>query len=68
MGDGERNNRCAAHAAAHEMRACNVQMLEQPFALRDVMPPGDRLDPPARLAAFAPVEQDAGEMRRQMIE
>jgi hypothetical protein len=54
--------------AAHEMRARNAQMLEQPFALRDVMPPSDRLDPPARLAAFAPVEQDAGEMRRQMIE
>jgi hypothetical protein len=68
MGDGERNNRCAAHAAAPEMRACNVQMLEQPFALRDVMPPGDRLDPSARLAAFASVEQDAAKMRRQMIE
>src|SRR5260370_34147563 len=68
MGDGARNNRRAAHAAAHEMRARNLQMLEQPFALRDVMPPSDRLDPPPRFAAFSPVEQDAGAMRRQIIE
>jgi hypothetical protein len=45
-----------------------VQVLEQAFALRDIMRPGDRFDPAAGLTAFAAVEQDAGEMRRQMIE
>jgi hypothetical protein len=45
-----------------------VQVLEQAFALRDIMRLGDRFDPAAGLTAFAAVEQDAGEMRRQMIE
>ena len=45
-----------------------LQMVEQAFALRDVMRPGHGLDAAAGLAAFAAVEQDAGEVLRQMIE
>src|SRR6185437_1187325 len=42
-------------------------MVEQPFALRHVMRPGDALHPAAGLAAFAAVERDAGKMLRQVI-
>jgi hypothetical protein len=50
------------------MGARDAQMLEQAFALRHVMRPTDRLDAAAGLAAFAAIEKDAGEMRRQMVE
>ena len=50
------------------MRTRDVQVLQQSFALRHIMRPGDRLDPASGLTAFAAVKQDAGEMRRQMIE
>src|SRR5580704_19011119 len=68
MRDGKRRDRRAAHAAAHQMRALDAEMVEQAFALRDEMPPGDALDPPAGLAAFAAVEQDAAKTLWQMIE
>ena len=64
----KRRDRRAAHAAAHEMRALDAEMIEQPFTLGDEMLPGDALHPAARLAAFAAVEQDAGKTLRQMIE
>jgi len=47
------------------MRARDVQVVEQAFALRHVMRRGDRLG--TGLAAFAPVEQDASERRRQVV-
>src|SRR5262249_7758394 len=62
------HHRAAPHAAAHDMRAFDPEVIEQAFALRDVMRPGDALDAAAGLAAFAPVEQDAGVALRQMIE
>ncbi len=65
---GERRNRRTAHAAAHEMRARDAEMIEQTFALRDEVLPGHRLDAPARLSAFAAVEHDAGEVLRQMFD
>src|SRR5580704_17207459 len=68
MRDGKGRDRRAAHAAAHQMRALDAEMIEQTFALGDEMPPGDALDPAAGLAAFAAVEQDAGKTLRQMIE
>ena len=52
------------HAAAHQMRAFDLQMFEQAFTLRDVVRPGDAFDAPARLAAFAPVEHEAGVVLR----
>ena len=61
MRDAESRDRPATHAAAHDMRARNSQMIEQPFALGDEMHPGHALDAAAGLAAFAAVEQDAGE-------
>jgi hypothetical protein len=67
MGDGEGGDRRAAHAATHQVRALDAEMIEQAFALRDEMLPGDALDPAARLAAFAAVEQDAGKTLWQMI-
>jgi len=66
MGDGKTRYRRAAHAAADEMRARDLQVIKQAFALRHVMRPRDRLDAAAGLAAFPPIEQDAGEMRGQM--
>src|ERR1700719_3988071 len=68
MRDGKRRDRRAAHAATHQMRAFDAEMVEQPLTLRDKMLPGDALDPAAGLAAFAAVEQDAGKTLRQMIE
>src|SRR5712691_11639558 len=43
-------------------------MIEQSLALRDVVRPGHALDAAARLAAFAPVEHDAGVFFRQVVE
>src|SRR5688572_16846403 len=43
-------------------------MLEQPLALPDVVRPGDALDTAARLARFAPVEEDAAVRPREMVE
>src|SRR5579871_2685714 len=50
------------------MRARNAEIVEQAFALGDVVGPGDRLDAAARLAAFAAIERNAGEFLRQVIE
>src|SRR5580704_7301178 len=68
MRDRKRRDRRTTHAAAHEMRALDAEMVEQSLTLGDEMPPGDALDPAAGLAAFAAVEQDAGKTLRQMIE
>ena len=52
--------------AQHPMHApmmwarLDVQVIEQPLALRHVMRPRDALDPSARLAGLATVEDDAG--------
>ena len=62
------SRRSSAHAAAHDVRALDAEMIEQAFALRDVMRPGHALDAAARLAAFAAVEHDAGVFLRQVIE
>src|SRR6184192_893789 len=58
----------AAHAGAHEMRAPDVQMVQQSLALRHVVRPGDALDAAAGLAALAPVEDDAAVLFRQVLE
>src|SRR4030095_13290973 len=50
----------AAHARAEYVRRRDSQVSEQPFALRHVTFPGDRLDATARLAALASIEHDAG--------
>src|SRR5437016_10762724 len=68
MGDAESDDRAATHATAHEMRALELQVLEQTFALRDVVRPGDALDTAARLPGLASVEDDAGISFRKMIE
>src|SRR5260221_14535153 len=68
MGDAESDDRAAAHTAAHEMGALEVEMLEQALPLGDVVRPGDALDAAARLPGFAPVEHDAAGFFRQMIE
>ena len=68
MGHCKRRHRRTAHAAAHQKGPRNVQMVEQSFALRDVMRPGHGLEAAAGLTAFAAVEQDAGVGLRQMVE
>jgi len=68
MRHGESGDRRTAHAAAHEMRALHAQMIEQARRLTHVMLEGDALHAPARLAAFAPVEGDAGEVLREPFE
>src|SRR5207249_12100511 len=68
MGDAESDDRAAAHAAAHEMRALELQVLEQAFALRDVVRPADALDAAARLPGLASVEDQAGIFWGQMTE
>src|SRR5262249_24676349 len=68
MHDAELRHRAAAHAAAHHMRPFDVQMFEKAFALRNEIRPGDALDAPPRLAAFAPVEEYAGVFSRQMFQ
>src|SRR5207237_494460 len=68
MRDGEGHDARDAHAAAHDMRALDAQVLEQQLSLPRVMRPGDELDASGRLAALAPVEHDAAEFLRQVIE
>ena len=58
----------AAHAAAHHVRALDAQVLEQELSVPRVMRPGDELDASRRLAALAPVEHDAAEFLRQVLE
>src|SRR3982074_1945393 len=50
------------------MGALDVQVLEQPFALRDIVGPREVLDAAARLSAFAAVENDAAVLPREMLE
>ncbi len=50
------------------MRALDAKVLEQELALRGVARPGERLDPAARAAALAAVEEDAAEVLREVIE
>jgi len=64
----ERQHRAAAHAAAHDVGALDLEMVQQSLALRHVLRPGHALDPAARRPAFAPVEQDAGVFFRQMVD
>jgi hypothetical protein len=64
----ERGYRAAAHAAAHDVRALDLEMVKQPDALRDIIGPGDAFDPAARLPGLAAVEGDAGVLLRQMVE
>src|SRR3989454_10220076 len=68
VGHAESGDRAAAHASAHDVRAPDVQMVQQSLALRRVMRPGDPLDAAARLAALAPVEDDAAVLFRQVLE
>ena len=63
--DGDRTT---AHAAAHQMRPFDFQMLEESAAVRDIMCPGDALNASTRLAALAAIEHDAGVMLRQMVQ
>src|SRR5207253_5284812 len=66
--DRECNDGCAAHAAAHEVRALDAEMVEEPLGLQHEVLPADRLDASARLAAFAPVERDARVVLREVVE
>jgi hypothetical protein len=50
------------------MRAFDIEMIEQAFALRNIMRPGHALDAPPGRPAFAPVEQDAAIGLGQMVE
>src|SRR2546422_7572140 len=68
VGHAERGDRAAAHAGAHDVRALDVQMVQQSLALRHVVRPGDLLDAAAGLAALAPVEDDAAVLFRQVLE
>src|SRR5882672_8744260 len=68
MRDGKSRDRAAAHAGAHDVRAPDVQMIQQSLALRHVVRPGDALYAAARLLAFAPVEDDAAVLFRQVLE
>src|SRR5436309_2196415 len=68
VGHAESGDRAAAHASAHDVRALDVQVVQQSLALRRVMRPGDPLDAAARLAALAPVEDDAAVLFRQVLE
>src|SRR5216684_436816 len=68
MGHAERGDRAAAHAGAHDVRALDLQVLEQSLALRHVVRPGNAFDAAARLAALAPVEDDAAVFLRQVVE
>src|SRR2546426_12373255 len=68
MRDGKSRDRAAAHAGAHDVRAPDVQMVQQSLALRHVMRPGDALDAAAGLVALAPVEDDAAVLFRQVLE
>jgi len=50
----------APHAAAHEVRPLDAQMIQQPLALCREMRPCHTLNAAARLTALAAVEDDAG--------
>jgi hypothetical protein len=52
--------RRAAHAAAHQVRALDVELVQQPDALPDVVAPADALEASAGPARLAAVEGDAG--------
>src|SRR5262249_23700288 len=68
MSDGKSENWTASHAAAHEVCTPDIQVVEQSFALLDVMTPGNGFDTTSGLAALAPVEDDASESFRKVIE
>ena len=68
MGDGKRYDRTATHAAAHQVRLFDTEMVEQAFALRNIVRPRDALDAAARLPRLATVEHDATIVLRQVIE
>src|SRR5438046_1400847 len=65
---GEGHHAGATHAAAHDVRAFDAQVLEQQLSVPRVMRPGDELEASGRLAALAPVEHDAAEFLRQVLE
>jgi hypothetical protein len=67
MSNTECDGRTASHAGAHDVRPRDIEMLEQPLALRSVMRPRDALDAAARLPTFSTVEDDAGVLLRQMF-
>ena len=50
------------------MRLVDAEMVEQALALFGVVRPGDGLDVPAGVAAFAPIEHDAAVVLGQVIE
>src|SRR5487761_59545 len=65
MGDGEGKHRGAAHAAAHEERPADAEMIEQPPRLANVVGPGEPLYPTTGKAGFATVEGDAAKAPAQ---
>ncbi len=68
MRHAERHHRAASHATAHDVRLFDAQRIQQPGALAHEIRPGDAFDPPAGLAVFAPVEQNALEFGGQVIQ
>src|SRR5258705_283578 len=68
MGDRERHHARAAHAATHDVRALDAEVLEQQLPLPRVVRPGDELDAAGGLPALAAVEDDAFVFLRQVLE
>jgi len=68
ISDAKRQDRAASHAATHQVRALDVEMVQQSFALRDVVTPRNSFDTASRLTAFTPVENDACKFFREIIE
>src|SRR5712692_5278419 len=68
VGDAESDDRAAAHTATQKMRGLEIRVLGRSSPLSDVVRPGYALDPAARLAGLAPVEDDAAVFFRQVIE
>src|SRR5215510_10202057 len=59
VSDAKRKDRAASHTAAHQMRTLDIQVVQQSFALGDVVVPRETFDTASGLTAFAPVENDA---------
>ena len=68
MRHGKRHHRATAHAAAQQMRLLDIEMIEQALSLAHIVGPGDALNAPARLTAFAPIKNDALIMFGEMFQ